>query len=69
MTHDPVLMELEHNRKRLNYYHQLKRRHGPDSSVIDKWIEIYQARIENLEKSKIVSPKRGIEAPSPEKLN
>lgn len=44
-----VLFDLEHNRKKLNYYIHLKEKSGPNAPfVIDKWIEIYHDRIQRL---------------------
>ncbi len=44
-----VNIELEHNRKRLDYYTRLKEKSGNLSSV-EKWIEIYSDRVRKLER-------------------
>lgn len=57
-----VLSDLDHNRKRLDYYQQLKIQYLAAPSVlvgkkassapnpIDKWIEIYSERVRKLER-------------------
>ncbi|HLE01022.1 MAG TPA: hypothetical protein VJB59_12215 [Bdellovibrionota bacterium] len=42
--------ELERYRKRLDYFNWLKAKSGSDSSVVDKWIEIYRERTSKLER-------------------
>ena len=52
MSH-PVMIDLEHNRKRLSYYTQLKEKHIADkkkTATFDKWIEIYAERVQKLER-------------------
>ena len=53
-----VLLDLEHNKKRLEYYQQLKAKDdsektGSYESVLNKWIEIYDDRIRKLEKQAV----------------
>jgi hypothetical protein len=48
MSH-PVLFDLEHNRKRLEYYTLLKAR-TPKAPALGKWIEIYAERVRLLER-------------------
>lgn len=45
-----VLFDLEQNRKRLNYFFQLKEKAGSQKhTTVDKWIEIYSERMRTLE--------------------
>jgi hypothetical protein len=59
MNQTSVLFDLEHNRKRLDYYAQLKGRlastapgaKAPKSpKALEKWIEIYEERVQKLER-------------------
>ncbi len=57
-----VLSDLDHNRRRLDYYRQLKTQHATAPSAssskkassapnpVDKWIEIYAERVRKLER-------------------
>lgn len=45
-----VLFGLEQNRKRLQYYSQIKEKSGLEtSSTVNKWIEIYSERMTQFE--------------------
>lgn len=45
-----LLLGIEQNRKRLEYYFQLKEKAGSKApSSLDKWIEIYSERMRKLE--------------------
>ncbi len=44
-----ILFDLEHNRKRLDYYTHLRQKTAKDSAL-DKWIAIYSERVKKLEK-------------------
>ena len=47
-----LVLDLEHNRKRLQYYSQLKEQKAASkkATALDKWIEIYEERVEKLER-------------------
>ena len=45
-----LIFDLEHNRKRLDYYTQMKEKLGPKSNATSKWIEIYSSRVQKLER-------------------
>ncbi|MEK6578596.1 MAG: hypothetical protein AABZ55_05160 [Bdellovibrionota bacterium] len=40
--------DLDHSRKRLNYYNGLKEK--TPSAVVDKWVKIYSERLQKLER-------------------
>ena len=44
-----LMSELEHNRKRLEYYSHLSEDSGTPSIVIQKWIAIYSERVKKYE--------------------
>ncbi|MEK6704703.1 MAG: hypothetical protein AAB116_08165 [Candidatus Poribacteria bacterium] len=44
-----IAMELEHSRKRLNYYLTMRDKSG-SNSAIERWIAIYSERIKKLER-------------------
>jgi hypothetical protein len=58
MNQVSVLHDLEHNRRRLDYYAQMKDRLAAAPSgkapkppkALDKWIEIYEERVQKLER-------------------
>jgi hypothetical protein len=46
-----ILFELEHNKKKLEYYVALKARSGTErSKILNKWIEIYSERVQKLDR-------------------
>jgi hypothetical protein len=47
-----ILSELEHNKRRLDYYTQLKSKTVTSKKIgpLDKWIEIYSERVHKLER-------------------
>ncbi|MGZ3688185.1 MAG: hypothetical protein ACXWPM_01480 [Bdellovibrionota bacterium] len=45
-----VISDLEHNRKRLEYYVHLKTKTGPKNKSIDNWIAVYSERVTKLER-------------------
>ncbi len=47
-----LVLDLEHNRKRLHYYSQLKEQKAASkkAGALDKWIEIYEERVQKLER-------------------
>lgn len=47
-----IIHELDHQKKRLEYYQQIRDRldkAGSPTKTIDKWIDIYSRRIQELE--------------------
>ena len=50
-TTTTILFDLELNKKKLEYYQQLKTKSGSEKSkIINKWIEIYSERVSKLER-------------------
>jgi hypothetical protein len=46
-----ILFDLEQNKKKLEYYQQLKAKSGSErSKILNKWIEIYGDRVQKLER-------------------
>ncbi len=45
-----LLFELDHSRKRLEYFMQLERKSAAPSVTVTKWIAIYRERIAKQEK-------------------
>jgi hypothetical protein len=46
-----ILFDLELNKKKLEYYQQLKSKSGAEKSkILNKWIEIYSERVQKLER-------------------
>jgi hypothetical protein len=46
-----ILFDLEHNKKKLEYYQALKARSGSEKSkILNKWIEIYSERVQKLDR-------------------
>jgi hypothetical protein len=46
-----ILFDLEHNKKKLEYYQSLKAKAGTEKSkIINKWIEIYSERVAKLDR-------------------
>lgn len=46
-----LVFDLEHNRKRLQYYSQLKQKSvSKKAGAIDKWVAIYEERVQKLER-------------------
>jgi hypothetical protein len=57
MSHS-VMYELDHNKKRLEYYLQLKAKNQSALTSVDKWIDIYSERVKKLEKQAVKSSSR-----------
>lgn len=47
-----IVFDLDHNRKRLEYYEAQKalKGRGPQAKTFDKWIAIYSERVTKLER-------------------
>jgi hypothetical protein len=46
-----ILFDLDHNKKKLEYYQALKARSGSEKSkILNKWIEIYSERVQKLDR-------------------
>jgi hypothetical protein len=46
-----ILFDLDLNKKKLEYYQQLKAKSGSEKSkILNKWIEIYSERVQKLER-------------------
>jgi hypothetical protein len=61
-----VLLDLEHNRKRLSYYTSLKEKSAKAVPAIQKWIEIYSERVTKLERQLQKAQKLGLKTQMPQ---
>jgi hypothetical protein len=52
MSHT-LMYELDHNKKRLEYYMQMKAKNAGALNSADKWIDIYSERVKKLEKQAV----------------
>lgn len=61
-----IQIELDHNRKRHGYYCQLlEKTHASKKSSINKWIEIYDERVQKLARQLARAQKQAAEPAAP----